>query len=130
MKTLGMFCALIALTCVAAFGAAIDGKWTVETQGRNGTQTLTLTLQSDGSNLTGSLAGGRGGSVEITEGKMDGANVTFKVVRAGRDGGTQTVTYSGTLSGDDLKLTAHGGRGGGRGRGRGGARDLAFKRVK
>ena len=84
----------------------------------------------DGSNLTGSLAGGRGGSAEITEGKMDGANVSFKVVRAGRNGGTRTVTYSGMLSGDDLKLTAYGGRGGGRGRGRGGARELAFKRVK
>jgi hypothetical protein len=112
-----------------ALGAAIDGKWTVETQGRNGTQTETLALQSDGSVLTGNLTGGRGRSVEITEGKIDGANVSFKVVRAGRDGATQTVTYSGTLSGDDLKLTARGGRGGGRGRGRGG-RELAFKRVQ
>lgn len=129
MHKLAMFCVLAALPCMAALGADIDGKWTVETQGRNGTQTVTLTLQSDGSNLTGSLAGGRGGSVEITEGKIDGANVSFKVVRAGRDGGTQTVAYSGTLAGDDLKLTARGGRGGGRGRGRGG-RELAFKRVK
>jgi hypothetical protein len=128
MNKLAMFWALAALTCMVVLGAAIDGKWTVQTEGRSGTQTMTLTLQSDGSNLTGNLAGGRGGSVEITEGKIDGANVSFKVTRAGRDGGTQTVTYSGTLSGDDLKLTARGGRGGGRGRGRGG-RELAFKRV-
>ncbi len=72
-----MFFALA--SAAVAFGAAVDGKWTVETQGRNGTQTLTLTLQSDGSNLTGSSAGGRGGSAEITEGKMDGANVSFSV---------------------------------------------------
>ena len=129
MRTLGMFFALVALACMAAFGAAVDGKWTVETQGRNGTQTLTLTLQSDGSNLTGSLVGGRGGSVEITEGKMDGANVTFKVVRAGRNGGTQTVTYSGTLSGDDLKLatlTESVAADWGNGISRGGARGVGF----
>ncbi len=126
MRTVAMSCALAALTSMAVFGAAIDGKWTAETQGRNGTQTATLTLQSDGSSLTGSLTGGRGRLVAITEGKLDGMNVSFKVVRPGRDGGTQTVVYSGTLSGDDLKLTAHGGRG----RGKGGGRDMAFKRVK
>jgi hypothetical protein len=130
MKLAAMFAALAALSSVGAVAAAIDGKWTAETQGRNGTQTVTLTLQSDGSGLTGNLAGSRGGSVAITEGKLDGTNVTFKVVRPGRDGGTQTVVYSGTLSGDDLKLTARGGRGGGRGRGKGAGRELAFKRVK
>jgi hypothetical protein len=127
MKKLVMFCALLALTCMFTFGAAIDGKWTVETQGRNGAQTVTLTLQSDGSKLSGSLAGGRGGSVAITEGKIDGTNVRFKVVRAGRDGGSQTTTYTGTLAGHDLKLTVT--RGGGRGRGKGG-RELAFKRAQ
>jgi hypothetical protein len=128
MKKAVILCALLTLSCMFAFGAAIDGKWTVETQGRNGAQIQTLTLQSDGSKLTGTLAGGRGGSVEITEGKIDGANVSFKVVRAGRNGGDQTTTYTGTLTGDDLKLTVA--RGGGRGRGRGGPRELAFKRAQ
>lgn len=128
MKKVALLCGLLALACMFAFGAAIDGKWTVETQGRNGPQTETLTVQSDGSKLTGTLAGGRGGSVEITEGKLDGANVTFKVVRAGRNGGNQTTTYTGTLTGDDLKLTVA--RGGGRGRGKGGPRERAFKRAQ
>jgi hypothetical protein len=92
-----------------------------------------LTLKFDGSTLTGSLQGGRGGAVDITEGKVDGANVSFKVTRAARNGGNQTTTYTGTLAGDDLKLTISrpaGGGGGRRGGGRGGPQELAFKRVK
>lgn len=65
MKKVVMFCALVALTCVLTLGADIDGKWTVQTQGRNGAQTQTLTLTSDGSKLTGSLDGGRGGPQEL-----------------------------------------------------------------
>jgi hypothetical protein len=61
---------------MVTFGAAIDGKWTVETQGRNGSQTQTLTVKADGSKLTGSLDGGRGGA-EIKQGKIDGMNVRF-----------------------------------------------------
>jgi hypothetical protein len=132
MKKVVTLGALTALTCVLTLGADIDGKWTVQTQGRNGAQTQTLTLKSDGSTLTGSLQGGRGGSVDITEGKIDGANVSFKVTRAGRNGGNQTTTYTGTLSDDDLKLTVArpAGGGGGRRGGRGGPQELAFKRVK
>ena len=133
MKKVVTFGALLALTCVLTWGADIDGKWTVQTQGRNGVQTQTLTLKFDGSTLTGSLQGGRGGAVDITEGKVDGANVSFKVTRAARNGGNQTTTYTGTLAGDDLKLTISrpaGGGGGRRGGGRGGPQELAFKRVK
>ena len=121
MKKVVMFCALLALTSMIAFGAAIDGKWTAETQGRNGPQTQTLMLKADGMKLTGNLDGGRGGPVEIKEGKMDGMNVSFKVTRAGRDGADQTITYTGMLMGDDLKLTATGGRG---------PQELPFKRAK
>lgn len=121
-----MLCALSALACMIALGAAIDGKWTVETQGRNGPQTQTLTLKADGSKLTGSLDGGRGGPVEIKEGKIDGMNVSFKVSRAGRGGAEQTTNYTGMLMGDDLKLTAAREGGGGRG----GPQELAFKRAK
>lgn len=85
-----------------------------------------MTVKADGSKLTGSLDGGRGGPVEIREGKIDGMNVSFKVSRAGRGGAEQTTTYTGMLMGDDLKLTATREGGGGRG----GPQELAFKRVK
>src|SRR5579862_4672761 len=136
--------ALLASTGLVAMGAGIDGKWTVETQGQNGAVTQTLVLKSSGMNLTGSLDNGRGGMpVEISEGMIHDSDVTFKVVGQGRGGNPQTTTYKGTLSGDDLKLTATreapagggapggGGGGGGKGGGgKGGPQELAFKRAK
>lgn len=129
MKKALTLCTLLAIAAVVALGAAIDGKWTVETEGRNGALTQTLTLKSDGSTLTGSLTGGRGRSVEITEGKIDGANVSFKVVRTGRNGNSVTIVYKGALAGDDLKLTPARDGGRGRGRGKGAGRELDFKRA-
>ena len=74
-------------------------------------------LKSSGMNLTGTLDNGRGGMpVEIKEGMIHEADVTFKVTTMGRNGEV-TTTYSGKLDGDSLKLTPmrEGGGGGGGG---------------
>jgi hypothetical protein len=101
---------LAALTLWVSFGADIDGKWTGETQGRRGPQTQTLMLKASGTTLTGTLQGGRGGPVEISNGTIDGDNVSFQVVR---EFGENKVTqqFKGTISGGELKLTMSGGRG-------------------
>ncbi len=103
--------AFAALTLWVSFAADIDGKWTGQIQGRNGPQTQTLMLKSDGGTLTGSVQGGRGGPVEISDGKIDGANVSFSVVREFQ-GNKITQEFKGTVSGGELKLTVSGGRGG------------------
>jgi hypothetical protein len=100
---------LMALTCFVAFGADIDGKWMSEAQGKGGPQTLTL--KAAGEKLTGTLEGGRGGPVEISEGMVHGNDVMFKVVREFQ-GNKVTQEYKGTVSGSDLKLNVTGGRGG------------------
>jgi hypothetical protein len=112
---------------LVTLGAPIDGKWTVEVQGRKGAQMQTLTLKTEGTKLTGSLDTGRGGATEITEGKIDGMNVSFKATRAGQNGNV-TTAYTGKLTGEDLKLTATR-EGGGSGKG-GSAQELDFKRAK
>ncbi len=94
---------------MVALAADVSGKWTFETEGRNGTMTNTLTLKADGGTLTGTIAGGRGGVVQITDGKVNGDNISFNVVREFR-GNTMTTKYSGTISGDEIKLTIEGGR--------------------
>ena len=101
---------LVALTGLVLWAADIDGTWTAETQGKNGPQTQTLTLMSKGAALTGKLDGGRGGPVDISDGKIEGSNVSFKVVR---DFGGKQVSqeYKGMLSGGELKLQMQGGRG-------------------
>ncbi|HZL55515.1 MAG TPA: hypothetical protein VFC21_00440, partial [Bryobacteraceae bacterium] len=77
------------------------------------------TFRQDGNTLTGKVemsdaggGGGRGGPLggQIEDGKVEGSNVSF---RAG------TVTYTGTIGGEQIELR-QAGAGGGRG-GRGGA---------
>jgi len=103
---------VVAILCALTFAvmaADVSGKWTYEQAGRNGnTTTVTLTLKAEGGNLTGTVSQpGRGGQgtmeSQITEGKVDGNNVSFKVSRDMR-GTTIVTTYKGTLDGDNLKL--------------------------
>jgi len=104
--------ALAALTLTSvSFGAEVDGKWTTQVEGRQGTQTQTLTLKASGNTLTGTIEGGRGGPVEISNGTIDGDKVAFTVVR---EFGDRKITqeYKGTLAGGELKLTMSGGRNG------------------
>jgi hypothetical protein len=101
-KLLFVVAILCALT-LAAIAADVSGKWTWEQQGRNGSQTSTLILKADGSTLTGSLDGGRGGAVDISDGKVDGNTITFSVKRE-FNGNTMKTDYKGTLDGDSLNL--------------------------
>jgi hypothetical protein len=96
---------LILLSCalaLAAFAADVTGKWTYEMQGRNGAMTGTINLKADGSTLTGTVSG-RGGETEISDGKIDGDNVSFTVVRE-MNGNKVTMKYTGTVSGDGIKF--------------------------
>ena len=95
---------------VVAFAADATGKWSFETQGRNGPTTQTLSLKQSGGDLTGTVSGGRGGDVQISDGKVDGNNVSFSVVREFR-GNQMTIKYTGVISGDEMKLTIETGRG-------------------
>jgi len=94
----------VALCLVAADAS---GKWTYQQEGRNGTVQVTMNLKVDGAALTGTMTrpGREGNAVEtpISDGKVDGNNVSFSVKR--EFGGNSVVTtYKGTLDGDRLKL--------------------------
>jgi len=106
---------LVLFTAFVILAADIDGTWTAETTGgKNGPQTTTLTLTSKGGDLTGKLDNGRGAQ-DISEGKIEGANVSFKV-----KGGKQDKEYKGTLKAGELKLQTTG---------RGGPVDMTFKKM-
>ncbi|HKE25815.1 MAG TPA: hypothetical protein VKB88_25830 [Bryobacteraceae bacterium] len=102
---------VLLVVALGLWAADATGKWTFEQQGRNGPQTVTLDLKADGSTLTGTVSGGTGGRqgggapqpAPVSDGKIDGNTITFKVVR--EYNGNQLVTsYKGTLEGDSLKL--------------------------
>ena len=97
---------LMGVLCAAmAFAADVTGKWTAETQTQRGAQTSTFDFKADGSKLTGTVTGGRGGPVEIADGKISGDKISFKVTRTMQDR-TFVTNYEGTVSGDEIKLTA------------------------
>jgi hypothetical protein len=124
MKTFGVLI-LGCLTAAAMLAADVTGKWTAEVQGRNGnTMTVTMNLKADGSNLSGTVSG-RNGDTDISDGKIDGNDLSFKVVRE-FNGNQFTQNYKGKLDGDTIHftLTMEGGN-----RGAGRAREFDAKRV-
>ena len=103
---------VITILLVASFAlmaADVSGKWTFEQPGRGGNpgRPVTITLKVDGNKLTGSVPGmGRGGDappIEITDGKVDGNNVSFTVKRE-FNGNSFVTKYEGVVNGDEMKL--------------------------
>jgi hypothetical protein len=97
---------LLAVTlCLMAADAS--GKWVFQQEGRNGSMQVTLNLKVDGAALTGTLSqpGRDGNAMEtpISDGKVDGNNISFSVKRE-FNGNPFVIAYKGTLDGDSLKI--------------------------
>lgn len=87
----------------ATFAAGADGNWIWTTPGRNGGagRESVLSLKTDGATLTGKISTpGREGKVTdipIVDGKVDGNNISFSVVRV-FNGNTNKADYAGTIA--------------------------------
>jgi len=107
-------CILLALlVAVGAMAADIDGKWTAKMQFRGGPKggekgpqefVMTFEFKANGDKLTGTLSGPMGSPVEISEGKIQGDNISFKVTREFQ-GRSMVMLYKGKVSGDEIKFT-------------------------
>ena len=85
-----------------AFAGDVNGKWVASMETPNGTRETTFNFKVDGAKLTGTVSGRQGDS-QITDGKMDGDNISFSVVR-NFNGNEMKAIYKGMLSGAELKL--------------------------
>ena len=99
---------ILLVASFALLAADVSGKWTFEQPGRGGNpgRPVTITLKADGSTLTGTMpAGGRGGGdpIAISDGKVDGNNISF-IVKRETQNGTMVQKYEGVVAGDELKL--------------------------
>lgn len=109
-KILFWFTAAACLLAAVAQAADPTGTWTWTTPGHNGgpDRTSTLTLSVQDSKLTGKIsAPGRDGqAVEtaISEGKVDGDNISFDLVRQ-YNGNSSTNKYAGTITADEIAGT-------------------------
>jgi len=102
-RSMLILCALFALAVATLSAADVTGKWTAEVQGRNGPRTVTFDLKQDGSNLTGTMQGMGPEPVNISDGKVDGDNLSF-VVRREFNGNEMKINYTGKLDGGNLVM--------------------------
>jgi len=84
--------------------ANVTGTWKWSFTGQNGqSRETTAKLKQDGDKLTGTISGRQGGNdTEITDGKVKGDEVSFKVKRS-FNGNDITTTYEGKVDGDTIK---------------------------
>jgi enterochelin esterase-like enzyme len=97
---------LATLPCLALAGD-VTGTWKAEFDSQIGLQKYTYTLKQDGTNLTGkanSEIGDRKREGELKEGKVDGDKISF-VEMLNFQGNDIRITYTGTISTNELKLT-------------------------
>jgi len=98
---LGMMLAM-SLVAVAEDAAKVGGTWEMTSQGRQGPQTSTLTIEQTGNKIKGTLKGARGEAP--LEGTVDGNKVSFTIERD-TPNGKFTANYAGTVDGDAIKGT-------------------------
>ena len=104
MKTL-LLTALLGIFALAASAADVTGKWTAQIPGRGGNANeTTFVFKVDGAKLTGTMDGGRGGPVEITDGKTSANDLSFVVVRS-FGGNEMKMAFKGTVSGSEIKFS-------------------------
>jgi hypothetical protein len=108
MKKLLCACAalIMAFTTGSALAATdVTGTWTGEFAGPNGGSgfQISFTFKQDGATLTGTVQGAQGDPMAISDGKVDGDKISFKVSFNG-----MTITHEGTVNaaGDEIKLTS------------------------
>jgi hypothetical protein len=111
---------LVLVLAVSARAADISGQWTATFNTQVGEQHYTYTFKVDGEKLTGT-AKSDNGTTDIQNGSVKGDDVSF-VENLDYQGQKLVITYTGKISGDEIKFT----------RDVGGAakEDLVAKRVK
>ena len=94
----------LAQPILAQQGAA--GRWNASVDTPQGPFAFTFDFAVDGSKLTGSMSN-EFFSATVKDGAVSGNNVSFKLtIEGGPDGGAITISYTGTVKGDELALTS------------------------
>lgn len=122
-KTFSIGAAILLVLLASVWAADVTGKWIAEVPGNQGNAQVTLILKTDGPNLTGTLDNSSmPGAIEIKDGKIQGDNVSFYIIRKIGENDTKVV-WKGTIVGEEIQFTreAEGGMGGPGGAGGGGA---------
>ena len=105
-RLLGILALLVSTALPAAGTAELVGRWTAEFDSPIGVQKYVYDFKGSGDAVTGQATYDHSmgqGTVELESVKVDGDKVSF-VEPLSVNGTNITVTYSGTLTGNELKL--------------------------
>jgi len=97
----------LALFSLSASAADITGTWKTEFDTQRGLQKYTFTFKQNGTSLSGKASVEREGEkreAELKEGKVEGDTVTFVETLKIQDNELR-ITYTGKISGDQIKFT-------------------------
>ena len=106
IKILLMAVLALSFLVSTAWAADIAGTWkgSQEMMGQQMERSFTFVVdKSDSTKFTGTSPGRQGGENQITDGKIDGDNVSFNVKMTGKM--EMTIKYKGTVKGDEMTLT-------------------------
>ena len=106
IRSLGILALLFATVSLAA-APDLVGRWTAEFESPIGVQKYVYEFKKSGDALSGQATYDHSmgkGTVALENLKVDGDKVSFEEPLT-IDGNTITIKYSGTLGGDELKLT-------------------------
>ena len=118
MKALLPFLVLV----FTASAADVSGTWKAAIETPNGPFETTFSFKAEGEKLTGSTSNRFMQDAPISEGKIDGDQISF-VVAGNFNGNEVKVNYKGKVAGDEIKLTIEIA-------GRDGALEMTAKRAK
>src|ERR1051325_8161879 len=97
----------LALLSLSALAADVTGTWKADFDTQRGLQKYTFLLKQDGTTVTGKANVEREGEkreAEFKEGKVEGDTVSFvEIINA--QGNDLRITYTGKISGDEIKFT-------------------------
>ncbi len=94
-------CSLLALGSVAALGGSLDGKWVADAN--ETVKSLIFVFKLSDGVLTGTAEAGSLGPVNLSNGKVDGDQISFEVTRSVLM--TKVTTkYTGTIAGEVINL--------------------------
>jgi hypothetical protein len=94
---------LLALVAVA-LAADATGTWKGKLETQDGSRELTFNLKADGDKLTGTVAGLLDKAIDVKEGKVEGATLSFSVMSEW-EGNPIKLVYKGELAGDEIRFT-------------------------
>jgi len=88
---------------LSAFASDVSGQWTATFNTQIGEQHYTYTFKVDGEKLTGTAKNDMG-TTDIADGKIKDDDISF-VENLNFNGAQLVITYTGKISGDEIKFT-------------------------